>query len=679
MKIAVVKAYIYLLFFASIIGVISSATYYLSKGTFIKIFTIAFSTLEIQIFFISAVMIFYLLKNKVRKAYVLLPAFYVIFYLILLISGTAMFFAAKARGLPPYEATSNTLTFVTCIIFYFFQIALGIYLLRKINTIKEVHKRKIQSSNEIGTASTVLGAISIIPLFAFFTGVIAIFLGITAVMDNKSKKLGVLGLTLAIIGIAVSVVLSSYIYTGISKFGDVISQSQLESVRKTDLPETINILEAYKARYGNYPTIIEELWEISGNEYVVIDRTQLSKSNKKFYYEDHGDYYYLFSKGPDGRPFTSDDIFPEVNGDPLSIGYRRPGINTTKQYLPIPGVIEVICKQICYSGGIGFDANTAYVNENDSYSCTCVHNSKIVKRQEFKDAMALGAIRDILELNQTRVYTISGIDYELTVSSVTHDLSGTIFNINGEYTDILTEGQDYKLIDGTMVGLNAILFDAETGNTSVYFYLVGEALKKTNQNATNEIFAAKFNQSGCGFFFDVNEGKTTLLNSEFENNDYYYKIHDAWRNQYDQVKEKFPGESYYSFEGKSMQAYYNGEPVTALVWSMTEETDYTLEKFKDKWTDGIRANEDRDFSGVPPMEFCKDFIASGEEAYFIKSNFYRESTGLNYNRYDVITVKKGKAYTVTVNFGYLADFEEAEKDLDLNQIGRDIIRSLKLK
>ena len=168
------------------------------------------------------------------------------------------------------------------------------------------------------------------------------------------------------------------------------------------------------------------------------------------------------------------------------------------------------------------------------------------------------------------------------------------------------------------------------------------------------------------------------LNNEFNNKIYSYMVNSNWRNFIEDLKDSFPGESYYSLEGRDFPAFFNEGPVIANVWSITETKYKDLEAAKKDWIEGITINPDRDFTDVPEKQVCKDYIKSGEEAYFIKSNFYRKSKGLNYSRYDVLAFKNGKTFTITFNIGYATDFKEIEEALYFDYIAKEILKSLLL-
>ena len=85
-----------------------------------------------------------------------------------------------------------------------------------------------------------------------------------------------------------------------------------------------------------------------------------------------------------------------------------------------------------------------------------------------------GAVKDTLTEGETKTYTINGKEYEVTVTAITD--TGTIyskFNINGESTRSLKDGDSAMLSDGTEIGI-ADIIPNEAGDVTadlVEFYL----------------------------------------------------------------------------------------------------------------------------------------------------------------------------------------------------------------
>ncbi len=85
-----------------------------------------------------------------------------------------------------------------------------------------------------------------------------------------------------------------------------------------------------------------------------------------------------------------------------------------------------------------------------------------------------GAVKDTLNEGETKTYTLEGKDYEVTVIAITD--TGTIyakFNINGESTRSLKDGDSATLSDGTQIGISDVIPN-EAGDVAqdmVEFYL----------------------------------------------------------------------------------------------------------------------------------------------------------------------------------------------------------------
>lgn len=192
---------------------------------------------------------------------------------------------------------------------------------------------KGKNSNTLGIVSVVLGAVSLIPLIGLLTGIIAIILGIIAIKKEKSK-LGIIGLILGILGILITIVLFGLLfYFGFVQRGGVFDELRTKMVQEQQLPNTVNAIEGYKARFGKYPEKIEDLKKVANDPWIIMDQLQLVNQaltgqnlseQSYFYYENKGDTYYLFSRGIDGQPFTQDDVFPIINETAGSLGYRKP-------------------------------------------------------------------------------------------------------------------------------------------------------------------------------------------------------------------------------------------------------------------------------------------------------------------------------------------------------------------
>jgi hypothetical protein len=115
--------------------------------------------------------------------------------------------------------------------------------------------------------------------------------------------------------------------------GGVYDELRVEMAKKV-INSLVPTIEFYKTQIGKYPKSLEELKESlsEGSLTFLYDPSAkadnpFSASSKKphyFYYELLPDSsgYYLLSLGADGKPFTKDDILPEVKGDKGGIGLQ---------------------------------------------------------------------------------------------------------------------------------------------------------------------------------------------------------------------------------------------------------------------------------------------------------------------------------------------------------------------
>jgi hypothetical protein len=80
------------------------------------------------------------------------------------------------------------------------------------------------------------------------------------------------------------------------------------------LPRLIKDIEYYKLQNGKYP---ESLKEVNSDN--VAKNSQVLKTLGEIFYrlEDNGKSYHLFMTGPDGIPFTNDDILPIIKPEEL--------------------------------------------------------------------------------------------------------------------------------------------------------------------------------------------------------------------------------------------------------------------------------------------------------------------------------------------------------------------------
>jgi hypothetical protein len=179
-----------------------------------------------------------------------------------------------------------------------------------------------EEQEKLGTFPYVISGVSFVPLIGIIFGIIAIVWGLV------TKKLG--GKKLAIIGacgIGFSVILySSLFYFGFVQRGGVYDdlRSQLS---KNTITSLVQAIEFYKTQNGNYPNSLETLSKsLPENSMVFVhDSTHVQMGGEPRYYHyelNDQSHYYLLGVGADEKPYTSDDILPNIEIKPNSnIGF----------------------------------------------------------------------------------------------------------------------------------------------------------------------------------------------------------------------------------------------------------------------------------------------------------------------------------------------------------------------
>lgn len=150
-----------------------------------------------------------------------------------------------------------------------------------------------------------LGILCLIPLIGAIAGMIFIFLGMAKYKDKWFTLIGVAGVLITVIVYSSLFYFSRNSQTAREGFGE-ISQTYLNSL--------VSKIEFYKTENGKYPDSLQQLKK--GKEIVLIhDPVQINKGNKEnlFFYQRDSSRYKLFSRGQDGKPYTEDDLFPQVS------------------------------------------------------------------------------------------------------------------------------------------------------------------------------------------------------------------------------------------------------------------------------------------------------------------------------------------------------------------------------
>jgi hypothetical protein len=174
------------------------------------------------------------------------------------------------------------------------------------------------TNEKLGAFPYVISGLSFIPLVGIPFGIVALIWGITT-KKIGGKKLALLG------GAGILVTLSLYgslFYFGFAKRGGSYDELRTQLAR-TLLNTLVQGVEFYKVQHGSYPESLKALQESLPKDSTVFvkDPTDVKFGGKSryFYYERVGtNHYYLRGVGPDGLPFTSDDILPQVQLTPGS-------------------------------------------------------------------------------------------------------------------------------------------------------------------------------------------------------------------------------------------------------------------------------------------------------------------------------------------------------------------------
>lgn len=173
-------------------------------------------------------------------------------------------------------------------------------------------------SEKLGIFPFVIGGMSFIPLLGVLFGIIAIIWGL-ATKKFGGKRLAVIGLG----GISFTILIySALFYFGFAQRGGVYDDLRVKLAQST-LNSLVPSIEFYRTQNGKYPESLKILQDsLPKNGFVtVFDPSVVEFGGKPryFFYERVGDdHYYLRGFGADGKPFTGDDIVPQIELQPGS-------------------------------------------------------------------------------------------------------------------------------------------------------------------------------------------------------------------------------------------------------------------------------------------------------------------------------------------------------------------------
>lgn len=174
------------------------------------------------------------------------------------------------------------------------------------------------TQEKLGKFPYVLGGMSFIPLIGVLFGIIAIVWGLVT-QKLGGKRLAAIGAA----GISFTIILyGALFYFGFMQRGGVYDDLRTK-LAQTTLNSLVQSIEFYKVQHGAYPESLKVLQESLPKESLVavFDPTDVKVEGQPryFYYERVGqDHYLLRGVGPDGLPFTADDILPQLPSTPGS-------------------------------------------------------------------------------------------------------------------------------------------------------------------------------------------------------------------------------------------------------------------------------------------------------------------------------------------------------------------------
>ena len=164
----------------------------------------------------------------------------------------------------------------------------------------------------LGCLPYAIGGASFIPLIGIVFGIIAIIWGIA----RRAWQLVVLG----VCGILFTVLAyGALFYFGMFQRGGIYDKLGAQ-LAVTMLNDAVKDIEFYKLQHGRYPATLTEAEpkdKMQMNHFMDPTFMQRGSKDTHFYYQvdPSGSFYFLRSVGPDGVPFTPDDIVPTIPED----------------------------------------------------------------------------------------------------------------------------------------------------------------------------------------------------------------------------------------------------------------------------------------------------------------------------------------------------------------------------
>ncbi|MHA1852525.1 MAG: S-layer protein, partial [Candidatus Heimdallarchaeaceae archaeon] len=154
-----------------------------------------------------------------------------------------------------------------------------------------------------------------------------------------------------------------------------------------------------------------------------------------------------------------------------------------------------------------------------------ITSAKLTNGDDIELTLMAGALQDVLEEGTSKTYTLNGKDYEVSLDYVgtVGTTSSCKFTINGEVTDTLQEGETYRTIDGTEIGIRDIMENEAgeaAGGDKVEFFLGAKKLviddddyDDTTASGNNIEYGSETIDDVTGSVFGSNTSSVIKINS----------------------------------------------------------------------------------------------------------------------------------------------------------------------
>lgn len=179
-----------------------------------------------------------------------------------------------------------------------------------------------KEESKVTVVEYVLGFCSFIPLVGVLLGILSIVFGALK-FKSGGWKLVLLGVGGILFTVGLYGAMFLFMFSGKN---NMMSDMQ-QQMAKGNLRQCVMELEFYRQVHGQYPDKLEDPVDakrpFAGGMVSFLDQTGGFPNSMKaqlFYYEKtpDGTGYYLLGRGPDGEPFTADDILPDLSTDELA-------------------------------------------------------------------------------------------------------------------------------------------------------------------------------------------------------------------------------------------------------------------------------------------------------------------------------------------------------------------------